>query len=208
MENLRHEGKQADQIFFVGNIMIDTLHFSLEKIRSRPMKNDLKKPCGAVTLHRPSNVDDRDRLRDILEALREIARDMTLYFPVHPRTEKNIRQFGLQDLMVDSGVFALPPLSYLDFLSIWRHADLVLTDSGGLQEETTALGIPCFTIRENTERPITIDEGTNVLVGTEKDLILAAYREFRNGKRKTGKVPQLWDGRAAERIVEILASRL
>jgi len=208
MENLHREGKRTEQVFFVGNIMIDTLHFGLAKIKDRPPTTDLKKPCGAVTLHRPSNVDEKSKLRDILEALREVAKDMTLYFPVHPRTEKNIRQFGLQDLMENSGIVAMPPLSYLDFLSIWIHAELVLTDSGGLQEETTALGIPCFTIRENTERPITIDEGTNVLVGTSKDGILAAYREFHGGKRKTGRVPQLWDGKAAERIVDILAACL
>jgi UDP-N-acetylglucosamine 2-epimerase (non-hydrolysing) len=186
LENLHREGKRAEQVFFVGNIMIDTLHFGLGKIEGRAPKTDLKKPCGAVTLHRPSNVDDRDRLRDILEVLREVAKDMILYFPVHPRTEKNIRQFGLQDLLGSSGIVVLPPLSYLDFLSIWKHASLVLTDSGGLQEETTALGIPCFTIRENTERPITIDEGTNLLVGTSNGSILAAYREFRGGKRKAG----------------------
>ncbi|MCL5023039.1 MAG: UDP-N-acetyl glucosamine 2-epimerase [Nitrospirae bacterium] len=131
---------------------------------------------------------------------------MVIYFPIHPRTEKNIGRFNLKGLL-NTNMKVVPPMSYLDFLSLWKDATLVLTDSGGIQEETTALGIPCFTIRENTERPITIEEGTNVLVGTTRESILAAYGEFRAGRRKKGSIPELWDGKTGRRIVDILAHR-
>lgn len=219
-ENLLREGKTKKQIHFVGNIMIDTLFYSLKKVASRhagkPKKthsmNEKVMGCepkavnrdyAVVTLHRPSNVDDREKLGDILSALQTISRDMDIYFPVHPRTEKNIRKFRLKHLT--GSLVMLPPQSYIDFLSLWKDAALVLTDSGGLQEETTALGIPCFTVRANTERPVTIEEGTNTLVGTTGKGILKAYRKFKAGKRKNGRVPRLWDGKTAGRIVKVLS---
>jgi UDP-N-acetylglucosamine 2-epimerase (non-hydrolysing) len=154
-----------------------------------------------VTLHRPSNVDEESALRGIMGALRELAEDLPLAFPVHPRTRANMARFG-----IDPGphVTLLPPMAYMDFLYLWKDAALVLTDSGGMQEETTALGVPCITARDNTERPITIDEGTNVLAGTDPAAILAAAREILASGGKQGKRPALWDGHAAERIVEIL----
>jgi UDP-N-acetylglucosamine 2-epimerase (non-hydrolysing) len=149
-------------------------------------------------------VDNKDKLSDILSALKEISKDMTIYFPIHPRTGKNINVFNLEYLLEDSNIKVMPPISYLKFLDLWKDASLVLTDSGGIQEETTVLGIPCFTIRENTERPITIKYGTNILVGTTGKGILKAYKKFKEGKRKKGKVPKLWDGKTAERIVKVL----
>jgi UDP-N-acetylglucosamine 2-epimerase (non-hydrolysing) len=209
IENLKREGKNKKQVFFVGNVMIDTLFYGLQKLeikklRKSEVRKNTEKPYAVVTLHRPSNVDDRDKLKDILFALKEISKDMNIYFPIHPRTEKNINDFNLNYLLEDSNIKVTPPLSYLEFLALWKDAVLVLTDSGGIQEETTVLGIPCFTIRENTERPITIKKGTNILVGTTGKRILKAYKKFKKGKRKKGKVPKFWDGKTAERIVKIL----
>ncbi len=203
VENLNREGKAEKKMFYVGNIMIDTLYYSLKKLAGLPPCRNTDREYAVLTLHRPSNVDDRSRLEDILAALMEISNDMPIYFPVHPRTEKNIKDFGLAGRIDNSNIKLMPPKSYLDFLSLWKDAVLVLTDSGGLQEETTALGIPCFTIRENTERPITIEEGTNTLVGTTQKNILEAYTSFRSGAKK-GKVPEFWDGHTAERIIDIL----
>jgi len=210
IENLKKEGKKEKHTHFVGNIMIDTLHYCLNKLNSNKTCSSLQPPIpdlyAVVTLHRPSNVDNPETLRGILSALAEIAVDMPVYFPIHPRTQKNIESFGLKNIIENSAIKLMPPKSYLDFLALWRNASLVLTDSGGLQEETTALGIPCFTIRENTERPITIEEGTNILVGTSGEKILKAYKQFKEGYKKTGKIPELWDGKTARRILEILFS--
>jgi UDP-N-acetylglucosamine 2-epimerase (non-hydrolysing) len=161
-----------------------------------------------VTLHRPSNVDLPEVLNGILHALGSISKDMPIYFPIHPRTQKNIDAFGLNNFIENTRIKLMPPKSYLDFLALWRNASLVLTDSGGLQEETTALGIPCFTIRENTERPVTIEEGTNTLVGTSAEKILEAYNQFKRGHKKNGNLPELWDGKTAERIVTIILNPL
>ena len=203
-KNLRKEGRHEKQVFHVGNIMIDTLHYGLNKLKRLQNPKSRDGRYAVVTLHRPSNVDDREKLKDILTALREIAKDMNVIFPVHPRTEKNIKHFGLRSLVKDTNIELIPPMSYLGFLSLWKDSALVLTDSGGIQEETTTLGIPCFTIRENTERPITIEEGTNTLVGTTGKGILEAYKKFKKGPRGKGKVPELWDGKTAERIIKIL----
>jgi UDP-N-acetylglucosamine 2-epimerase (non-hydrolysing) len=203
-ENLRREGKDEKQIHPVGNIMIDTLRHGLKKLRHLQNPESPDGPYAVATLHRPSNVDDKEKLKDILSALREISMDMDIYFPIHPRTEKNIQDFNLDYLLKDSNIKVMPPMSYIQFLSLWKDCALVLTDSGGIQEETTALNIPCFTIRENTERPITIEEGTNTLVGTTREGILEAYKKFKSGSRKKGKVPELWDGKTAERIIKIL----
>lgn len=215
IENLKKEGKNEEQIFFVGNIMIDTLYYSLKKLEDKklrksgvgePLQNSNHHPnangYAVVTLHRPSNVDDREKLEDIILALKEISKDMAVCFPMHPRTKKSIEAFKMNNLLNDIEV--VPPRSYLEFLALWKDASLVLTDSGGLQEETTALGIPCFTIRENTERPVTIEKGTNTLVGTSRKSILEAYKEFKEGRRKKGCTPELWDGKTAERILNII----
>ena len=161
-------------------------------------------PRAVVTLHRPSNVDNQRQLGELLDALAEVGRDMPVFFPIHPRTRKNIDAFGLAGRLAGTDVRLLPPLPYLEFLHLWRGAALVLTDSGGIQEETTALGVPCFTLRDTTERPVTVDEGTNVLVGASAEKLRAAYAAFRGGAVKCGRVPELWDGRAAGRIVDAL----
>ncbi|MBF0557321.1 MAG: UDP-N-acetylglucosamine 2-epimerase (non-hydrolyzing) [Nitrospirae bacterium] len=206
--NLRSEGKREDRIFFVGNIMIDALYYGLEKLKACAVTGEGHRwqagkgaPRVVVTLHRPSNVDDEAKLRDILSGLRDIAKETEMYFPMHPRTRKKIEMFGLDYLIKDSGIIILQPLSYLEFLSLWKDAALVITDSGGIQEETTALGIPCFTVRDNTERPITIEEGTNILVGTTGEKMLDAFMSFKKGGRKSSKVPELWDGKTAGRII-------
>ena len=230
IQNLKREGKSKKQTYFVGNVMIDTLFYGLRKLQNKKIaskklrksevlqKIQKSRPYApgsklyadgyaVMTLHRPSNVDAKEKLEDILQALREISQDMDIYFPVHPRTEKNISDFKLDDMVHDSGIHMVPPMSYLEFLSLWRGASLVLTDSGGIQEETTVLGIPCFTIRDNTERPITIRQGTNTLVGTTGKGILKAYRRFKKGKIKKGKVPKWWDGKTAGRIINVLMKK-
>ena len=158
-----------------------------------------------VTLHRPSNVDDAAMMAQIGGALREISAELPLIFPVHPRTRGNLEKFGVD---LGPNVTLVGPQAYMAFLSLWKDAAVVLTDSGGLQEETTALGVPCITIRENTERPVTVDEGSNVLAGTDPVRIVAEVRKVLAGNGKQGRRPQLWDGKAAERIVAILAAEL
>ena len=153
---------------------------------------------GVVTLHRPSNVDDEATLHGIASALREISAKLPLIFPVHPRTRGNLEKFGLD---LGANVLLTKPLSYMEFLNLWKDAALIMTDSGGLQEETTALGIPCLTLRENTERPVTADEGSNVLVGPNPARILEEAAKVLAGQGKQGRRPALWDGKAAERIV-------
>ena len=184
--------------------MIDTLYFQLNKLGTSA--GNQAKPYAVVTLHRPSNVDEKEPLQGIIEALAEISKDMLVIFPAHPRTKKNLESFGLLGKIKEANIQLLPPLPYMEFLKLWKDAELVLTDSGGIQEETTALGVPCFTARENTERPITIEEGTNILVGNKKENILKAYAEFKTGNAKKGTVPDLWDGKTAKRIVDILCS--
>lgn len=208
VENLKREGKEIGKIYFTGNVMIDTLYYCLEKLKAKKPKRHHDGRYAVLTLHRPANVDEKGKLKDIIGALRKISKDMEIYFPVHPRTRKNLARFGFRDMLNDSHIKLLPPLSYIDFLALWKDASLVLTDSGGIQEETTVLGIPCFTIRDNTERPITVEEGTNVLVGTTRKGILKAYGELRKGNEKKGKVPELWDGKTAERIINILHKKM
>jgi len=207
LENLRAEGR-TEGVHFVGNVMVDTLLHQLRRLEAagagvRPSAWEKGGDYAVVTLHRPSNVDEPGVLRGIVEALAVIAAEMPVVFPAHPRTRGRIAEFGLADL-IGERIRLLDPLPYMSFLDLWKDAALVLTDSGGLQEETTALGVPCFTLRENTERPVTIEEGTNLLVGPAKDRILDAWSRFRAGETKQGRVPELWDGRAAERIVRVL----
>ena len=208
VRNLRSEGVPEERIFLVGNVMIDTLKRNLKRIESGEFV-----PTGTVgdfcagakryavlTLHRPSNVDAKETLVPLWGAISEIARRIPIFFPVHPRTRGKIAEFGLGG----TGVTMVDPVGYLDMLYAVKGSAMVLTDSGGLQEETTVLGVPCVTIRENTERPVTVTMGTNYLAGTSPDAILAAAGEILSGKAKKGRVPPLWDGKAAERIAEIL----
>lgn len=201
VDNLVNEGKDRGHIYYVGNIMIDNLYYQLGKMGG---SNKTGK-YGVVTLHRPSNVDEEKTFSEILKALVEISKDIPLFFPAHPRTKKQLHAFGLVNMLNSGDIKLLPPLAYMEFLGLWKNALFVLTDSGGLQEETTALGVPCFTIRENTERPITVTEGTNTLTGTTYIGILNAYNNYKAGKIKQGKIPDLWDGNTAKRIVDILA---
>lgn len=196
--NLLREGVPEKAIRMVGNLMIDSLRANLERARREsPIRATLGiggASYGLVTLHRPANVDDAGQLRGILEALDEIGRKQPLYFPVHPRTRQR-----LEALDAPTGRLVLcEPLGYLDFLNLMSGAAVVLTDSGGIQEETTALGVPCLTLRDNTERPVTIEEGTNLLAGTTRDSILRAWAELQANPRQ-GRIPALWDGQAAAR---------
>ena len=207
--NLRAEGIPAERIRLVGNVMIDSLLQNLERARGSRIKSDLgmaEKDYGVLTLHRPSNVDSRETFARILAALETITQTLPVIFPVHPRTRKTIGELGLGDRVASvKNLHLIDPLGYLDFLSLYSAARLVLTDSGGIQEETTALGIPCLTLRENTERPITVELGTNVVVGTDTTRIVAAASAALNGsaKRTTHQLP-LWDGHTSERILDAL----
>ena len=208
VEHLRREGQPESAIHHVGHVMVDNLIFQKERLDRGGLSEGYSpafkaehSAYGVVTLHRPSNVDDPITLGRLAGVLREISGKLPLAFAVHPRTQQNLAKWNIE---LGPAVTILPPLAYMDFLNLWKDASVVLTDSGGLQEETTALGVPCITLRENTERPITIEEGTNVLAGTDPDTILAAAREVLEGRAKTGSRPVLWDGRAAERIVGIL----
>lgn len=201
--NLLREGISAKKIHLVGNIMIDTLVKMLPKAQAKQTVQALGLEKGGfvlVTLHRPANVDRIDTLAQILSALEVIARRVPVIFPVHPRTKKTIEQSGIQV----NGVRLLEPQGYLDFLALTAAARLVITDSGGIQEETTYLGIPCLTVRENTERPVTIEMGTNRLVESSQAAILAAFDEAYNSAPATGRCPPFWDGHTSQRIVAVM----
>lgn len=210
--NLLAEGKPRACVFHVGQVMVDNLVFQLAQLArsdtARFSSSALKAGqarYGVVTLHRPANVDDPATLRGIAAALREISRRLPLIFPVHPRTAASLEHL---DLDLGPRLIRTPPLSYMDFLNLWKDAAVVLTDSGGLQEETTALGVPCITLRDNTERPITVEEGTNTLAGTDPQRIRHAVADALRGEGRAGRRPALWDGHAAERIVAILRREL
>jgi len=208
LAHLRKEGHSDDSLYFVGHVMIDNLYFELERVSSGqnsreilPSGIDLDN-YGVVTLHRPSNVDSKEPLEEIVSALNELAQSMDFVFPVHPRTRQRLSEFGL---VLDEHVHLLEPLGYRDFLKIWKDARLVLTDSGGLQEETTALGVACLTLRDNTERPVTVEMGTNKIVGNDKAKIVSEARLALSSGRVDAKCPPLWDGTASARILDALA---
>jgi UDP-N-acetylglucosamine 2-epimerase (non-hydrolysing) len=233
LQNLRNEGVSPRKIHFVGNTMIDALLTLKDKaeesaileelgLRAQVGKNGVGNPINGyalLTLHRPGNVDDRDTLRNILEGLEGLARKCPIIFPVHPRTRQRIKEFGLEPQLRSNGtkigehaedlgsgkqgIILIDPLGYLDFLCLMKHATLVVTDSGGIQEETTILGTPCVTVRENTERPVTVEHGTNTIAGTKTEAIKDAIRR-QMGRKKNADAPKNWDGNAAVRIIDIL----
>ena len=219
--NLLAEGKNLSTIHFVGNVMIDNLLYQLRKIRGEAPSENMAKLKSIVgdkyicaTMHRPSNVDDEETLTRLIGALCQLADQVPVVFPCHPRTLQRLDEFGLISLFqtvssikhneINRGMILTEPLSYDDFLYLWKDCAVVLTDSGGLQEETTALGVPCITMRENTERPITVVIGTNVVVGTDQEKIVFYAKQALEEKWKQGSIPDLWDGKASERIVDIL----
>lgn len=208
-ENLKNEGIPAERIRFVGNVMIDSLLDHLKIAESSTVRSDVGVSDGeyaVLTLHRPSNVDDKKVFGGILDALLTIAEELPLVFPVHPRTRAKIDEFGFGKRIASSNIKLIEPLGYLDFMRLYSGSKLVLTDSGGLQEETTVLGIPCLTLRENTERPITVEMGTNVLVGTDPEEIRSAAFTVlrRSASNQDAVIPPLWDGKAAVRICDEL----
>ena len=203
--NLLREGIAAERIHFAGNVMIDSLRQQLP--RAVPPAATLRAhghACppayGLLTLHRPSNVDDGARLAALLQALAALSARLPLLFPIHPRTRAMLQRSGLEALLARHAITALPPLGYLEMLGLMQQARLVLTDSGGIQEETTALGVPCLTLRDSTERPATVSEGTNTVAGTDPARIVALAREILDGGGKRGRLPPLWDGQSAARI--------
>jgi len=209
IENLRNEGHSNDKIFLVGNIMIDTLLRQQHKIQKSKILSqfDLRtKEYALLTLHRPSNVDDIIELTNIIDAIENIQQKIKIVFPVHPRTRGKIEEFELSERIDEMKNFIMTdPLGYADFGKLVYDSRFVLTDSGGIQEETTVYNIPCITLRKNTERPVTVWEGTNELAGSNTDLILEFADKILDNNWKSGKVPELWDGKTSERIVDVLA---
>ncbi|MFN0305910.1 MAG: non-hydrolyzing UDP-N-acetylglucosamine 2-epimerase [Burkholderiales bacterium] len=216
--NLAREGIPSTRIQFVGNVMIDSLLShraravpvaqTLSRAKVDPAVFGVSRGYGVVTLHRPSNVDDRDVLTTAIGTLIEVSKRLPLVCPLHPRTRANIERFVLLPMLSKARIALLPPQGYLGMLGLMDGAAVVLTDSGGIQEETTALSVPCLTMRENTERPITVEEGTNLLVGGDRDLIVRSVEEIQLSGGKRGRVPEYWDGRASERIAAHLAGWL
>lgn len=210
-ENLQNEGVADEKIHFVGNVMIDTLIKHRDKAKKLSLLSDMgltSRAYATLTLHRPSNVDDPEIFKGILDALKDISEKIPVIFPAHPRTRKLISKYAFEHYFNNSpkakDLWITEPLGYLEFLHLNMHARMVLTDSGGLQEETTILGVPCITIRENTERPITCEEGTNQLVGNKKADIISAANKIFDGDKIESRNPDKWDGKTAERIIEIL----
>lgn len=216
VDHLRREGRPDSAIHFVGQVMVDNVLYQADRLahfdHASPETAAFKRQAmahggryGVLTLHRPSNVDNADVLTRLAGALTEIATELPLIFPAHPRTRANIDKFGIS---LGPNITVVGPQGYMSFLSLWKDAAVVLTDSGGLQEETTALGVPCITLRDNTERPVTVDEGSNVLAGTDPACILDAARKAIREPAQQRRRPVLWDGRSAERIVEVLVEEL
>ncbi len=217
VHNLKEEGVASQRIFFVGNVMIDNLLYQMPYIESASVSVP-KQPYMVVTLHRPSNVDTKNELRTLIRTLRDISRKVPLIFPIHPRTLKNINKFhidagreiALHDLekIESPGIYLLTPLGYNEFLKLVKESIGIITDSGGIQEETTYLGIPCLTIRRNTERPVTIEKGTNILIGSNVELLKKSVQDILSGNPKRGEIPPLWDGKTTSRILTILDENL
>jgi len=210
LTNLRNEGVPDNKVFFVGNVMIDSLNHYLPRTdHSNILKLLDVKPQNfvLVTLHRPSNVDYPENLSLIMTLLNNLANERRIIFPVHPRTKKNLEEFNLIST-ISSNVVLSDPIGYIDFITLTKNAELILTDSGGIQEESTYLGVQCITIRTTTERPITVDIGTNHLVGEDYKLAEQVALEILDGKKKQGKIPEKWDGKTAERIIEIITDNL
>ncbi|MBI4451979.1 UDP-N-acetylglucosamine 2-epimerase (non-hydrolyzing) [Candidatus Woesearchaeota archaeon] len=206
--NLKSEGIDKSKIFFVGNVMIDSLLKHKEKAKKSEILGKLnltKNNYALLTLHRPSNVDSKGSLGYVIGILSEIQKKIKIAFPVHPRTVKNLKNFGLYGKVKNQkNIILTEPLGYLDFINLMINSKFVITDSGGIQEETTVLGIPCITMRNNTERPVTASQGTNILVSTDKANIIEAADKLVKGASFKPKMPQFWDGKAAKRIVEVI----
>ncbi|MDD5703019.1 MAG: UDP-N-acetylglucosamine 2-epimerase (non-hydrolyzing) [Dehalococcoidales bacterium] len=206
-DNLKHEGVAEEKIYLVGNVMVDCITQYKEKADKSLILNNLGlagKGYALVTLHRPSNVDNQESLYRIIEALSVISQRIPVIFPVHPRANKNIKKFGFDHYFVNNKILAIEPLGYIDFLNLEMNSKLVLTDSGGMQEETTVLNVPCLTLRDTTERPVTVTQGTNTLVWNVTERIIEEAHKVIEGHAKNGRCPEFWDGKAAERIVDIL----
>ncbi len=207
IDHLHSAGADDERMFFVGNTMIDSLHYALPFAEKSDILNKLglkSKEYALITIHRPSNVDDEINLKSMLEVLDYLTKYRTVVFPVHPRTRNNINRFNLKQFADNDKIKLIEPQGYVNFLALMKNSDFVLTDSGGIQEETTALGIPCLTARTTTERPSTITIGTNILIPPSKDSIIKAIDNIMTNPRKVGGVPPLWDGKAAERIANVL----
>ncbi len=210
LENLKNEGVDESKIFFVGNTMIDSLTYYLPKAEKSKILEEFDLVKGnyvLVTFHRPSNVDGREELTKLINFLNKIAEKRKIIFPIHPRTKNNISKYSLNH-SINQSVILCDPVGYIDFLSLMKNAELIVTDSGGIQEESTYLGIQCITLRTTTERPITVEVGTNKLIGVDLQKAEKACMDVLNGNKKQGKIPELWDGKAAERIVEVLTKNI
>ena len=211
LENLKNEGVPEEKIFFTGNIMIDSLVGNLEKAQNSDILNQLNLESGkyaTVTMHRPSNVDDSEILAGLFKVLTSVSKIMPVVFPCHPRTKSRIEEHGLMKDVSSDNIHMIEPLGYLDFLKLQSDSRIVLTDSGGVQEETTYLGIPCVTMRDNTERPVTVEIGSNILCGSDPNRILNASNEILSGTQKDSDVPKLWDGQTAGRIIDIMKTEM
>jgi UDP-N-acetylglucosamine 2-epimerase (non-hydrolysing) len=211
LENLKREGIADNKVFFTGNVMIDSLVYFMKKAERSDILTRMNLDSDAyalITLHRPSNVDVKENFEKLLDAFAVIEKELKIVFPIHPRSLKMLHSFGL-DKRIGSmkGFILCDPIGYLDFMKLMRNARLLLTDSGGIQEETTYLGIPCLTMRENTERPVTIEVGTNILVGSDTKRIINESLKIIQNKPKSGRIPELWDGHAAQRIVKIIVEK-
>jgi len=210
IENLKIEGIDSTKVFFTGNVMIDSLVNFLPHINDSKILDELGVNAGnyvLATFHRPSNVDDESNLSNLIDAVNSISLERTIVFPIHPRTMNNLKKYNLANKL-NSNIIVLGPIGYIDFLSLTKNAELVITDSGGIQEETTFLGVQCITVRDNTERPSTSEIGTNHMIGTDFDKVVISAKSILSGKVKEGKIPELWDGKASHRITDIIYNTL
>lgn len=210
IENLLNEGTPEKNIHFVGHVMIDSLIYYLPKIKSSKILDEMNLNANEfvlMTLHRPSNVDERDPLEKLVRFFNKVAEKRKVVFPIHPRTKNNLSKYGL-DTLIDANVILSDPIGYLDFQNLLLNCEVVITDSGGIQEESTYLGVQCITLRNSTERPVTSDIGTNQVVGTDLDKAYNIFNKIIDGEKKEGTIPELWDGLAAERIVSVISNEL